>query len=69
MLKQPAPASSLTWTLEFVEPLPQQSGGDWWQYLAEVEQAADGYGVTQARLWDASGKLVALTRQTVTVFG
>ena len=69
MLKQPAPASSLTWTLELIEPLPQQGPGDWWQYLAEVEQAADGYGIIQAKLWDKNGKLVALTRQTVTVFG
>lgn len=69
MLNQPAPASSLTWTLELIEPLPQQGPGDWWQYLAEVEQAADGYGITQAKLWDKTGRLVALTRQTVTVFG
>jgi len=68
MLKQPAPASSLTWTVEFIEPLPQLGADQWWQYLAEVEQAADGYGVVQARLWDAEGRLVAFTRQTVTVF-
>ena len=69
MLKQPAPASSLTWTIEFVEPLPTRTGGDWWQYLADVEQAADGYGVIQAKLWSAEGKLVGFSRQTVTVFG
>ncbi|WP_035480683.1 thioesterase family protein [Gallaecimonas xiamenensis] len=69
MLAAPAPASSLTWTLEFIEPLPALSGQHWWQYLAEVEQAGDGYAVTQARLWDAEGRLVALSRQTVTVFG
>ncbi|WP_346837304.1 thioesterase family protein [Microbulbifer sp. SAOS-129_SWC] len=68
MLGKPAPASSLTWTLELTEPLPTHGGGDWWQYLAEVEQAADGYGVISARLWDADGKLVAFSRQTVTVF-
>ncbi|MFC6632823.1 acyl-CoA thioesterase [Microbulbifer taiwanensis] len=68
MLKQPAPASSLTWTVEFIEPLPALGADQWWQYLAEVEQAADGYGVVQARLWDAQGRLVAFTRQTVTVF-
>ncbi|WP_323845268.1 thioesterase family protein [Microbulbifer magnicolonia] len=68
MLKAPAPASSLTWTVEFIEPLPDLTGAHWWQYLADVEQAADGYGVIQARLWDAEGRLVAFTRQTVTVF-
>lgn len=69
MLKQPAPASSLTWTLEFMEPLPEATCGDWWQYLADVEQAADGYAVAQARLWSPAGKPVAFSRQTVTVFG
>ncbi|SDJ89501.1 acyl-CoA thioesterase [Microbulbifer yueqingensis] len=69
MLKQPAPASSLTWTLEFMEPLPSAGCGEWWQYLADVEQAEDGYGVAQARLWGPQGQPVAFSRQTVTVFG
>ncbi|WP_444919916.1 acyl-CoA thioesterase [Microbulbifer sp. CnH-101-G] len=69
MLKAPAPASSLTWTVEFMEPLPKRSASDWWQYLAEVEQAEDGYAVIQARLWDSGGRLVALSRQMVTIFG
>ncbi|WP_226642992.1 acyl-CoA thioesterase [Microbulbifer variabilis] len=68
MLKAPAPASSLTWTLEFMEPLPGCKASDWWQYLAEVEQAEDGYAVIQARLWDRSGRLAALSRQMVTIF-
>ncbi|EKE79076.1 acyl-CoA thioesterase, partial [Idiomarina xiamenensis] len=67
-LVQPAPASSLTWTLEFIEPLPQASAADWWQYQADIEYAADGYGYCAARLCDAEGKLVAISRQTVTVF-
>jgi acyl-CoA thioesterase len=69
MLKQPAPASSLTWTIEIIEPLAELSGEEWWQYLAEVEQAGDGYAVIQAKLWDKHGRLAALSRQTVTVFG
>lgn len=71
MLKQLSPASSLTWTLEILPSALEQAqnGEEWWQYLAEVEQAEHGYGVTQAKLWDARGNLVALSRQTVTVFG
>ncbi|AOS97095.1 hypothetical protein AUP74_01664 [Microbulbifer aggregans] len=69
MLTQPAPASSLTWTIEFMEPLSDMPATEWWQYLAEVEQAADGYGVIGAKLWDSNGRLAAFTRQTVTVFG
>lgn len=68
MLRDFAPASSLTWTLEIPQPLSERSAGDWWQYQAEIEQAGDGYVVIQARIWDADGEPVALSRQTVTVF-
>lgn len=70
MLKTVAPASSLTWTVELMPAAMTADGdsGDWWQYLAEVEQAEDGYAVIQARLWNSRGVLMALTRQTVTVF-
>ncbi|RUO41050.1 thioesterase family protein [Pseudidiomarina aestuarii] len=68
-LKEPAPASSLTWTIEFPAPLPACSTHDWWQYEAYIDHAADGYGHTHAHIWDYTGKLVAISRQTVTVFG
>ncbi|RUO81554.1 thioesterase family protein [Idiomarina tyrosinivorans] len=69
-LKQPAPASSLTWTIEFLDrDLSHFSGADWWQYQAIIEHAENGYGHCRATLWDAQGQLVALSRQTVTVFG
>ena len=68
-LKQPAPASSLSWTLEFVYPRPTLAPDDWLLYRASIDQAAAGYGHTQAQIWNASGELVALSRQTVTVFG
>ncbi|WGL18027.1 thioesterase family protein [Microbulbifer bruguierae] len=74
MLKTPAPASSLTWTVEMMPAASEvvkagHDSSEWWQYLAEVEQADDGYGVIQARLWDGKGQLLALSRQTVSVFG
>lgn len=69
-LKQPAPASSLTWTIEFPEPLPMdKTTRHWWQYIAYIDYAADGYGHTHAHIWDDDGKLVAISRQTITVFG
>lgn len=74
-LKTLAAASSLTWTVEMmpaahrVKSTTSADSGDWWQYLAEVEQAEEGYAAIRARLWDASGQLMALSRQTVTVFG
>lgn len=69
-LSAPTPASSLTWTIEFPEPLHSDYRSDqWWQYVAYIDYAADGYGHTHAHVWDESGQLVAISRQTVTVFG
>lgn len=68
-LKGFAPGSSLTWTIEFVQPLPPLDSHDWCRYRAEIEHARDGYGHCAAALWTAQGELVALSRQTVTVFG
>lgn len=68
MLSAPAPASSMTWTIEFMPGATDGTGQQWWQYLAETEFAAEGYVHSRARLWDESGKLFAISRQTVTVF-
>jgi acyl-CoA thioesterase len=68
-LSKPAPGSSLTWTIEFVQPLLALTTHDWTQYKAVIEHARDGYGHVAAGLWTPSGELVAISRQTVTVFG
>lgn len=67
-LKAPAPGSSLSWTIEFVQPMPALTTQDWCRYCAVIEHARDGYGHTAAGVWSASGELLALSRQTVTVF-
>ena len=68
-LNKKAPASSLTWTIEFVQPQPAIADDDWLLYRAEIEHARDGYGHASAMVWTAQGELVAISRQTVTVFG
>lgn len=68
-LKSPVPGSSLTWTIEFVQPLQQLTTEHWCLYRAEIEHARDGYGHIAAALWSPGGELIALSRQTVTVFG
>lgn len=67
-LKQPAAGSTLTWTIEFIQPTPTLSTLDWCRYCVETEHARDGYGHAAAALWTAEGELLALSRQTVTVF-
>ncbi|MCY1272115.1 acyl-CoA thioesterase II [compost metagenome] len=68
-LSRPAMGSSLTWTIEFPQPLPSLPGSAWCQYLATIEHARDGYGHVAARCWSEDGQLLAISRQTVTVFG
>ncbi|HLV76675.1 MAG TPA: thioesterase family protein [Marinobacter sp.] len=68
-LNGPAPASSLSWALEIVHPRPALQPGDWLLYRATIDQAGAGYGHTHAGIWTSRGELVALSRQTVTVFG
>ena len=67
MFKKPAPASSLTWQLTFIHPLESQLN-DWFKYKVCTEYAADGYSTEFAYLWDDNNRLIAISRQTVTVF-
>ena len=68
-VNQRVTTSSLSWALEIVHPRPVLEPGDWLLYKAKIDKAGAGYGHTQAGIWTASGELVALSRQTVTVFG
>lgn len=67
MFAQLAPASSLTWYMTFVHPVCYQLH-DWFKYRVHTEYSADGYATEQAHIWDAQNQLVAISRQTVTVF-
>ena len=67
-LKKPAPGSTLTWTIEFIQPLQNLTTLDWCQYHVSIEHARDGYGHAAAALWSPTGALIALSRQTVVVF-
>ena len=68
MLKGPAPASSLTWTMELLDDPATRSADTLWQYQVHTAQCSDGYGQSRATIWDGDGNPVALSRQTFTVF-
>lgn len=67
-LSAPAPASSLTWSLEFIRHDWQASANDWWYYRATIDAAEEGYSHIGAEIFDDAGQLIAISRQTVTVF-
>ena len=68
MLKWPAPASTVSWHIDFLHPLPEMSGENWLGYQALTRQANDGYGHTEATVYDQYNQAIALSRQTVAVF-
>lgn len=69
MLNKVVPASSLNWTIDFIEEKPDLSPGEFCQYQADIVHAQDGYAFTRAKIWNSAGKLLAISQQTVTVFG
>jgi acyl-CoA thioesterase len=64
-----APAASMTWALELLPVEDDLAGDGWWLYQAELEAAGDGYAHAAARLWSPGGRLAALSRQAVAIFG
>ncbi|MCE1180076.1 MAG: thioesterase family protein [Micrococcales bacterium] len=69
MLDRPAPASSLTWTLEVIDELEGIAPDAFWAYDVTTDTARDGYAHTHAVLWRADGTPAAISRQTIAVFG
>src|SRR5690554_4883608 len=61
--------SSLTWSVEMMDPRPAVQPNDWLLYRAEIDRADAGYANTHAGIWNRQGELIAISRQTVTIFG
>lgn len=66
LLAKPAPASSMTWTISFAQPLPAIT--EWLLYKAEIDHAASGYSQIRSHIWNHAGECVALSSQTVALF-
>lgn len=68
LLKTPAMASSLSWTVEFMHPQPSLAPDEYTVYRAELKESSNGYGHSRAQIWNQKGELLALSQQTVTHF-
>ncbi|GAB2566616.1 thioesterase family protein [Dyella jejuensis] len=68
MLDQPAPGSSLTWMLELFGDSRGLSLANW-RIDAQLQAAQDGYTSQQVMLWGPHGEPIALSRQSMVVFG
>ncbi len=60
------PASSVTWSVDFVAPLPDPGG--WYLLSTSSDHVADGYSLVALSCFDAERRLVAVGRQTQAVF-
>jgi acyl-CoA thioesterase len=68
-MKVPAPASSISWSVDlFAEPLDARLD-EWWYFDARTVFVADGYTSFEASLWAPDGQYVARSCQLVGVFG
>ncbi len=68
-LREPAAASTVSWTLEIVGDMRHIAPTAQWAYAAQADTAVDGYAHAEARVWRPHGGLTAISRQTVAVFG
>ncbi|EAT13919.1 thioesterase family protein [Bermanella marisrubri] len=68
MLKGPAPGSSVTWNIEFIQPRTELAQDDSLYYECEVKQADLGYAHTEAKIFHPNGELIAFSRQLVAVY-
>jgi acyl-coenzyme A thioesterase PaaI-like protein len=68
-LKTPAPGSSMTWMLEFITDRFMQLPLAGWRVDAELVFGGDGYTSQSAMVWGPGGVPVALSRQSMVVFG
>jgi len=68
-LDAPAPGSTLTWMLEWLSDDVRHLPLDGWRLDAELIAARDGYTNQSVMLWGPDGSAVALSRQSMLVFG
>ncbi|HEX3770770.1 MAG TPA: thioesterase family protein [Polyangiaceae bacterium] len=69
MLSEPAPGSSVTWTLEFLVDHFDAVPLEGWRIHGELRAGRDGYTSQSAIVCAPAGHAVALSQQTMMVFG
>ncbi|MFT5430627.1 MAG: acyl-CoA thioesterase [Myxococcota bacterium] len=68
MLSAPASASSVSWTMHFID-VPERTPDGWWWLESETVAAAHGYASTTAKLYQPNGALACWSDQLVAIYG
>jgi acyl-CoA thioesterase len=69
MLDGFAPGASLTWLLEFAVDPRTVDPATWLLMQTEARYAGEGYSSQTARIWDSTGRAIAVSHQTTALFG
>ena len=64
---QPAPISTMTWSLDILSDAPITTDG-WWLIQSRAETAHQGYSTQTMMVWNAKGEAVIAARQNVAIF-
>ena len=67
LFAQPAPISTMTWTLDLLSDTPATKDG-WWLVSSKTETAHQGYSTQSMTVWNADGAPVIVARQNVAIF-
>lgn len=67
MFTEPAPISTITWSMEFLQP-GVEVRNNWFLFHTIAEHTADGYSSQAMYLYDEAGRPVIAGRQNVTIF-
>jgi acyl-CoA thioesterase len=62
----PAPLSTMTWTVDFHQPLAEP--GDWYLVWSSSEKTAEGYSLQDMRVYSEAGEPLVSARQMVAIF-
>ena len=68
-LKQPAPGSTLTWMIEFLADRFDALALEGWRVDIAMNTARDGYTGQSVMVWGPGGVPLAMSRQSMVVFG
>jgi len=67
MFPQPAPISTMTWSMDILSDGPVTTDG-WWLIQCRAETAHQGYSTQTMMVWNADGEAVIAARQNVAIF-
>jgi acyl-CoA thioesterase len=69
LMEKPSPASTLSWTLEILDHQFNFPADEWWRLDAVVDAAIDGYVTHSGVVVNPAGRVAAISRQVVVVYG